>query len=279
MVSKSDYTPVGVAAARSVLVELMRILGEYGEHIVVIGGSALPLLIPEASHEYEGTLDVDLALDHQELEEEGYARIDELLRNHGYYQKDGEPPFKYFRDVETEGQTVTVEVDLLAGEYGGTGKSHRHQVVQGIKARKARACDLALDLAVETSISGVLPGGGEDTVSVRVAMIVPLIVMKGMALNTRLKEKDSYDIYFSLRNYPGGMDAVIEEFCPHMGNVLVREGLEHIAAKFSSPHAIGPKHVTDFLEVDDPEQKDILRRDAFELARQLLTALGIIAGE
>ena len=44
-----------------------------------------------------------------------------------------------------EGRSYTVEVDLLAGEYGGTGKGHRAQQVEGVRLRKARGCDLAAD--------------------------------------------------------------------------------------------------------------------------------------
>jgi hypothetical protein len=39
------------------------------------------------------------------------------------------------------GQTYGVEVDLMSGEYGGTGKRHRTQRVQDVKPRKARGCD------------------------------------------------------------------------------------------------------------------------------------------
>lgn len=79
-----------------------------------------------------------------------------------------------------------VQVDLLAGEYDGTGRGHRHQKLQGIQARKVRGCDLAFDSPREISVDGELPGGGKDTVNVRVAAIVPFLVMKGMALTDRL---------------------------------------------------------------------------------------------
>ena len=38
MVTKRDYNAEQVAAARSVLLELMLVLGEYREHMVVVGG-------------------------------------------------------------------------------------------------------------------------------------------------------------------------------------------------------------------------------------------------
>jgi len=33
--------------------------------------------------------------------------------------------------------------------------------------------------------------------------------MKGMALDDRLKEKDAWDIYYCIQNYPGGLDHLI----------------------------------------------------------------------
>jgi hypothetical protein len=47
-------------------------------------------------------------------------------------------------------------------------------------------------------LDGELPGGGKDSVTIRVASIVPFIVMKAMALDDRLKEKDARDIYYCL---------------------------------------------------------------------------------
>ncbi len=64
-----------------------------------------------------------------------------------------------------------------------------------MRPRKARGCDLAFDAPVELDVEGEPPGGGLDHASIRVAAIVPFLVMKAMALADRLKEKDAYDIY------------------------------------------------------------------------------------
>ncbi len=61
------------------------------------------------------------------------------------------------------------------------------------------------------------------------------LTLKGIALSERLKEKDAWDIYFCLRHYPGGLDALVREFQPHLAHGLVREGLASVAEKFSSP--------------------------------------------
>jgi hypothetical protein len=47
MVTKKDYSPPDVIAARSVLIELMHILGEHKKNIVIIGGWVPELLISQ----------------------------------------------------------------------------------------------------------------------------------------------------------------------------------------------------------------------------------------
>ena len=46
MVTKSDYGQREVKAARSVLVELIHLLGEFRDAIVLVGGSVPPLAVP-----------------------------------------------------------------------------------------------------------------------------------------------------------------------------------------------------------------------------------------
>ena len=117
------------------------------------------------------------------------------------------------------------------------------------RARKARGCDLAFDLYVETSIEGQLPEGGRDQASVRVSSVTAFLVMKGMALHDRLKEKDGWEIYFTLMNYPGGLDALASEIRPHLNDGLVQEGFRKISEKFVSPEHVGPKFVADFEDI------------------------------
>ena len=169
-------------------------------------------------------------------------------------------------------------MDLLAGEYEGTGQKHRTQGVQDIRPRKARGCDLAFDLAESRTLKGTLPGGAEDSAEVRVASVVAFLVMKGMALHDRLKEKDAYDVYFCVKNFPGGVQRLVEAFRPHMGHGLVKEGLAKIASKFVKPEAFGPVAVADFQRVTEAEERTLLTRDAFEQVLALMKTLGITSG-
>lgn len=273
MVTKIDYEAHTVHAARAVLLELTHLLGAYRDDIVLVGGWVPELLLPSKEFPHVGSTDIDLALDHRNLPAEGYATILKLLRNRGYEQ--GTQPFIFFRKLIFEGREITVQVDFLAGEYEGVGKKHRHQKVQDVHARKARGCDLAFEHPVEIQLRGELPGGGQDTATIRVASIVPFIIMKGMALADRMKEKDAWDIYYCLRHYPGGLDMLIKAFVPFMAHGLVKEGLAKIAEKFASERHVGPKFIADFDEIVDAEERAQVQRDAFERVDHLLKKLGI----
>jgi len=57
-----DYSEEQVAAAKSVLLELARLLGEYRDDMVVVGGWVPELLLPSHPKRHVGSIDVDLAL-------------------------------------------------------------------------------------------------------------------------------------------------------------------------------------------------------------------------
>jgi len=262
-VTKDDYPKLAVKAAESVLLELVHILGEYLDSIVVIGGMVPRYLITEPEEPHVGTTDVDLALDHRRFDEPGYQTLHTLLTNH-HYRVDHSQPFIYRREIVKDGNTVSVQVDLLSGEYGGTGRDRRTQAIQDVRPRKARGADLAFEEPVHVKITGELPSGAKDTVTIPVAGIVPFIVMKAMAMRGRLKRKDPYDIYYCLRYFPEGMDKIVGHVKLLRENALVKEALEILREKFDSPEHVGPSHIAEFLELSDPDEADRTKRDAYE---------------
>lgn len=275
MVTRRDYTAQAVEACKSVLIELIHLMGEFRDQMVVVGGWAPALLLPGAPEPHVGTMDIDLALDFHRIPEASYQTILQAFASRGYRQEPAQP-FRFFREVPVSGRDpIVVEVDLLSGEYGGTGSGHRTQLVQDARARKARGCDLAFSDPVEVSIEGELPGGRRDRVTLRVAGIVPFMVMKGMALDGRLKEKDAHDVVYCVRYYPGGREALASAFYPHLRNGLVREGLGKIRKHFLSVDHAGPKWVADFLDITDPEERAIAQRRAYEVVTEWLDAFGI----
>ena len=184
--ARIDYTATAVEAAKSVLIELTHILGEYRDDIVLVGGWIPELLIPLSKEKHIGSIDVDLALNHKELTEVGYRMIGDILHHHGYIQ-DRQQPF-IFRKV-VRGQAV--QVDFLAGEYGGTGKSHRTQKALDMQPRKARGCDLAFQIepakiVVSGGFSVVFPRRGSS-----VRILLSVFLQPGKAVDFFMLKKAS----------------------------------------------------------------------------------------
>lgn len=273
MVTQRDYSKDLVKAAHSVLLELFHLLGEYREDIVLVGGWVPEFLFTADDAHHVGSIDVDLALNHLKLKGEGYRSIQALLSERGYVQ--GKQPFIFHRKAMVGGNEIDVQVDLLAGEYEGTSRGHRHQKIQNGLARKARGCDLAFQNPTMVTIEGELPNGAKDSVRVQVSSIVPFLVMKGMALDERLKEKDAWDIYYCILNHPEGLNHIVEDFRLHLDNRLVKEGLQKIAKHFETEKSVGSTFVADFEEITDPEEREFKERDAYERVDQLLNELGV----
>ena len=275
MVSRSNYGEKEVNACKSVLLEIGHLFGELRDEMVIIGGWIPTFLLPQSKEPHIGSLDIDVALNFSKIPDDTYQTILKTFLKRGYTQ-DKEQPFRFFRKVAIEGaEPINVEVDLMAGEYGGTGKGHRTQVVQDVRARKARGCDLAFQSAITVTLEGELPEGEKDKVSFKVAGIVPFLVMKGMTMYERMKEKDAYDIFYCVEYYPGGIQKLAEEFIPYIKNKLVIEGLAKIRSKFASIEHIGPKWVVDFLEITGREDREIMIRRVYEKISEFLDLLKI----
>ena len=266
--TKNEYDRLLVEAAHRVLLEVARLLYDYRDGIVLVGGSVPGLLFDQEVSEHIGTIDVDVALDQNTIMEVGYRSIMQLLSKRGYVQ--GDQPFIFYRTLQVDDQEITVEVDFLAGEYGGTSKKHRTQIVQDMHPRKARACDLAFQNPIQITIEGTLPEGGKDRASIQVASIVPFLIMKAQALNSRLKEKDAYDIYFCIKHFQGGIVALAEEFQRFKEHGLVEKMKVKLQEKFASIEHAGPQDVSDFLGVNDKEEIEFIKRDAYEQVNAFL---------
>ena len=203
-----EYRDEAIAACRSVMVEVLTVLGKHREHLVIVGGWVPPLLFGEGDH--IGSLDVDLAIDWRRIPNHVYETIANDLRQRGYFQDADDPPNRFRRRVEREGETFVVRVDLMTGEQDKNA-DQTHQVLQGIPIWIARGVQVALDHCIESSVTGTLPEGGKNSVPIRVATAGALVVMKGIALSERMKEKDAYDIYYCCRHHPQGIEGLAGE--------------------------------------------------------------------
>jgi len=86
VVTRTDYNQIAVNAAYSVLIEIIRILGQYRDNIVLVGGWVPQFLFQNKSELHTGSIDIELAFDHKLITDEGYKGMHDLLMNSGYHQ-------------------------------------------------------------------------------------------------------------------------------------------------------------------------------------------------
>lgn len=277
----SDYGRRGTDATRRVLVELGQILGAYRDAFVVVGGGVPRLRLPDASPAHVGTLDIDLDLDPDLLEAPRYKELVELLEASGYELKrtaDDLRPFQLRRRVVVDdGDPVLVLVDLLMPREAAPPK-HRPPLVEQLRVQRCDGADVALRHATCIEIAGAMPDGRKNTVELRVASIPALLAMKGYALAGRDKPKDAYDIWFCIRNYPGGPAAVAAACRPLLADPSALRGFEHIVGKWTDRDDFGPATVRLFLADSagaDDLTGDQIQTDAWRQVRAFLDALEI----
>jgi len=268
--SSIDYSEGQKEAAYRVLVELCSLFELYKDDIRIVGGWVPELMFPKQGH--VGSVDVDVLINHLTLQDEGYQTMARILLKNGYE----EHPAKYFSfltHVVINGTSYDVDVDILAGMYGGTIKQKRSQHVQGLKALKATGGDFAFNFQPQQiNVEAKRPDGAVDTAQVNVIAAVPYLVMKTAALG-RGKAKDAYDIYFLIKHYHGGAEQLAKEFSGCSDTRIVREMKAKLSGKFASANHAGPVDVANFMDLSDKEEIEMTRRDAFEQVRALLSMI------
>lgn len=268
--SSIDYSGGQREAAHRILVELCSLFAQYQDDIRVIGGWVPDLLFPDQGH--VGSVDVDMLINHLTLQDEGYQTMARILLSNGYM----EHPDKYFsfiKQVVINDVSFDVDVDILAGMYSGTRRGKRSQHVQGLKAMKATGGDFAFKFEPrQVKLEATRPDGAIDIARVNVIALVPYFVMKTAAMG-RGKAKDAYDLYFSIKQYPGGVKQLALEFSGLSETPIVREMKTKLSEKFASVDHAGPVDIANFMDLSDDQEINMIRRDAFEQVQALLSSI------
>ncbi|MER8458393.1 nucleotidyl transferase AbiEii/AbiGii toxin family protein [Mesorhizobium sp. M1300] len=277
--SASDYEDRTTKAVKSVLVEIGQILGSFKGKFAVIGGAVPWLLLDNEDMPHVGTLDVDLGLDPEALGDGEYVTLVEALMAQGYKQREELRRFQLVREVLVDdgGTPIDIVVDFLMPRDAQIVKN-RPPILSDFAVQRADGADLALRFYQLVAISGDMPEGGTNRVEIAVCSIPALLAMKGYALNGRHKQKDAYDIYYCIRNYPDGIEALAEACKPLLEHESGAQGYKYIADKFDTAEGYGVTSVrrfvaeTDILDGRTPEQ---WQQDAFGQIDAWLRALGL----
>jgi hypothetical protein len=277
--SAADYEDRTTKAVKGVLVEIGQILGSFKGKFAVIGGAVPWLLLDNEDMPHVGTLDVDLGLDAESLGDGEYVTLVEALMGQGYKQREELRRFQLVREVPVDdgGPPIDIVVDFLMPRHAEIVKNSP-PILNDFAVQRADGADLALRFYQLVAISGDMPEGGTNRVEVAVCSIPALLAMKGYALNGRHKQKDAYDVYYCIRNYPGGTEALAEACKPVLEHKSGPQGYRYISDKFDTVEGYGATSVrkfvaeTDILEGRSAEQ---WQQDAFGQVDAWLRALGL----
>lgn len=123
-----------------------------------------------------------------------------------------------------------------------------------------------------------MPTGGTNRVEIAVCSIPALLAMKGHAMVGRLKQKDAYDIYYCIRNFPDGINALAEECRAVLEEESGEKGYFAINEKFETIESYGPISVRNFVEETEimgERSADEWQQDAFGQIDAWLKTLGL----
>ena len=277
--SAADYEERTVRAVRAVLIEVAQILGSFRGKFAIVGGAVPWLLLDNDAMRHVGTVDIDLSLDAEALGDGEYARLVDVLKEHGYTQDRSRREFQLVRRAPAPdgGPPIDVVVDFLMPK-GVAIARNRPPLIDGFRVIRASGAELALRFCETIPVKGEMPGGATNRVRVAVASIPALLAMKGFALDGRYKQKDAYDVYYCIRNFPGGPDVLAAACRPLLAHEDAVAGYGHINSKFESLESLGPISVKKFVEETDVLQErtaDQWQQDAFGQVDAWLRALGL----
>jgi hypothetical protein len=275
----SQYDEETTLRCERVLITLIGDIGIWSERIYLVGGLAPRYLvgaIPAGVAPHVGTTDVDVVIGLAVGDEtpETYKTLQANLKDGGFKQSD--PSFRWIRDVD--GVAVSLEFMCETDDVGpgeiftpkgeGTGSK--------MGAFNVRGAQLVRDDFIEATLEGErLDGGGRSKVKLRVAGLLPYVVLKIFAFQTRHENKDAYDLVFTLLNSGGGPAAAggRARLSPIAGHAQVLEAMQLLEQRFHDVGTDGPSAYALFVSPpDDEEALAQARQRAVATVRQFLTA-------
>lgn len=279
--SANEYDDRTTAAVKAVLLEIGQILGSFKGKFAVVGGAVPWLLLDNFEMPHVGTIDVDLGLDAEALGDGEYVRLVDALMTHGYGQNKNLRKFQLVRRIEAtdEGNPIDIVVDFLMPRDAVIDRN-KPPIIEDFAVQRADGTDLAMRFNQMVAVRGGMPNGGTNQVEIAVCSIPALLAMKGYAIHNRLKQKDAYDIYYCIRNYPEGISALAKDCLPLLNLPSGTTGYGFINEKFDVVDGFGPTCVRNFVQeskILGDRTPDQWQQDAFGQVDAWLRAIGVRA--
>lgn len=255
-------------AARAVLLEVLNALGAVRDEVVIVGGWVPDLLYPTSNH--MGSLDVDLAISPKANDGNEYSSICQRLTQIGYTMQ--QSPTRFFR--RSPGFAHPIKIDLITGLYVTQQRQDAIQVGE-LRIHALRGIDLAFEASETITIEGRMPDGSVNQVTARLVAPAAYILIKAIAMDERIKDKDAYDIAFVLKHYQPSLADLARKVHEISRTGVGKEALELLRAKFRTIDSVGPVWAGRAAATAGEDESQF-QRAAFEDATDLFTSLDAI---
>lgn len=258
--SAAKYSPASTALAERVLLTIWSRLGEFREHLVLVGGLAPRYIVPQPSPAaatsipaHCGTFDVDLAISLAVADLKTYESIYHTLTENlgfepGTNTKGREQRHSF---TKTIGNTPVI-LDFLTTKYEGPDNSLMHAVEENLSAIQVEGLGLAFMDPLRVDVEGDLLEDGRHRTVINVCRPVPFVMLKALALSDRGERKDAYDLVYVLRYYKNGPASVAAEVRPDERNQeSFQKAVGALRNHFVRPEQDGPAKYAAF-SADEP---------------------------
>lgn len=250
-----EYTPETTELSERALLQVWSSLGNYREHLVLVGGLVPRYLVNQTTVEDKnkhcGTIDVDLGISLAVRELETYEEIAGTLKglgfNPGKNTKGNNQKHSFIQRVDGH----NVIIDFLTPQYAGRGGATMKGLQENLSAIQTEGLGLAFNSPLELEIKGELFTGGQREEMVKVCRAIPFIVLKALACDKRIKNKDAYDLTYIFTNYEGGVKALVSEITPEERvEKSFKNAIKSLEKNFATPNHNGCVNYAKFLGDD-----------------------------
>lgn len=266
---QSPYSPETLNACEKALRTLLVKIGPWGGRVFLIGGLVPHYLIATAPGDMKGhvgttDLDVVIGVAIPTEEQEVYRTLQNNLKEVGFAptrsaETGQEQSFRWGRNVD--GIEVLLEFFCPVGE--GTAGTILRNPGEGVGSKIGAIRTSGAELAALDSFEVILNGetldhgGIRDGVVVHVANLLPFIVLKAFALGEREKDKDSYDVVWTLNAYPEGPEGAAKKMkeSPVCDLPDVARAMGYLRDSFRTVDHNGPAQYARFDRSGDSEEE------------------------
>ena len=277
----NEYDEETTTRCRRALVTFLGDVGFWHDRVYLVGGLAPGFLVPEASaHVGSADIDVVVSISVDGGPPDTYYTLATNLVRAGFTQS--EPSFRWTRNVGN----VDVVLELLGespdgGQPGRVFHPRDERTGSGLSLLHIPGAALVSRDYIEREVEEErLDGGGRSRITVRVANILSLTVLKVRAFQERHKNKDAYDIVFSILNFAEGPEEAgrVAARSEIANDEMVVQALALLGRRFKEVDDDGPAAYANFMAPESRDEDARRRLEAVVAVEQFLQSFATASG-